>query len=446
MEASTADDDSYLVVIPPIMSLPTEILLRIIELASQWSTMGFFNGWPEYVEYTGPSADKLAFVCRRWLDVLAMKPVFWKSLHVALDGATFVPNIIETFFAASGDNQLEITITSGDSASCILTPSQECERLDFVMKHMAPHFGRMSEISIEVFYRSTIVHISSYFNNRTMSHLSDLNLVSYDTNDVSPLRISTLETPSLSQLKTDAGSFMNLMNGGIAWQAGRRLSGLCVTKYRPASHLAVINSRRFLEGLKAMAKLMAGVPDVWIEVEDVALDGEDITTFTMERLEGLRLSDIRGNVASAICNSITSSTVAYAWITRCEPISRCTVPGFELEVKGISSSLSLLRLLQDWQGWELAITNCGGFDDWVLGALAVSSMRNGRTCPQLRTLKIIGGTFSVAALQRMCEMRLDDEEGRIQRLMVEGGPELKEDLRKWFEDNTEHFSWRDICP
>ncbi|EIW76306.1 hypothetical protein CONPUDRAFT_168872 [Coniophora puteana RWD-64-598 SS2] len=452
--------------LPPIMLLPAEILLMIFYWASRrrvkHSRFALMttreneearNSW-----YTAATSQQLAFVCGRWRDVLAMREVYWKSLNITIDGETFISSIIKTFFAASRDNTIRVTVAPRDLTSRSLTPDEEQERLVLIMKHMAPHLGRLFRLNIHTFYRSTVVNISRFFNAAVMSKLSELRLVSQDTDDTAHLNCSALQFPRIRSLHTDARSFVDLMKAGVATSELLTSSddydffNFSITKFRPKEASSAPTATELFEALR----LVDAQRHLNLEIHDIALACEDYVPQRplLANLYSLEVYDLEGPAFSAICNSLDSHDVDGASVVRCEA-ERC---GFifcgELHVAGVRSSCSLLRMVQDWEGIKLIIEDCEGFDDWFLGSLAFCSERHSQrfACPELACLEITGCTFSASALQRMCEMRLqfwrtggadEDEFDHLTSVGVSDGPKLDEGLRHWFEENLETFTWEE---
>ncbi|EIW76381.1 hypothetical protein CONPUDRAFT_168934 [Coniophora puteana RWD-64-598 SS2] len=458
--------------IPPIMLLPAEILLMIFYWASrcqlQVSAVDLMTIQARHgsgsreeeearnSEYTTATSQQLAFVCSRWRDVLAMRGVFWKSLDITIDGDTFIPSIIKTFFVASRTNEIQVSVAPRDLTSPSLTPAEEHERLAFIMRHMEPHLERLSRLSINTFYRSTIVNISSFFDGAAMPNLSELHLVSQDTDDDAHLKCTALHFPLIQTLHIDAKSFVDLMKAGVTPSEPLGLFGpvdnfsFSITKFRPNNPSSAPGIAEFFGALQ----LVDNDCVLYLKVLNVTLASEDPShqRLLLDSLYSLEVYDLEGPDFAAFFDSFEAHSLESAVVARCKAEERVTISGPYLQVIGVDSSCSLLRMVQDWYGVELSIEECQGFDDWFLGSLAFCSEEklSRLPCPELVYLALIGCTFSASALQRLCEMRLqvwrkntNKSHNRIRSISVRGGPKLDESLRRWFEINMDTFQWEE---
>ncbi|EIW87298.1 hypothetical protein CONPUDRAFT_161869 [Coniophora puteana RWD-64-598 SS2] len=435
----------------PVMSLPAEVLLIIFEAASrQSSPRSTYDLDTEVTADTergdiSPDAVQLAFVCRAWMDVIALKPVFWKSLKIAIDGPTFVPSVIKTFFTASRDQLIDLSIAPLDKDSYTLTQAQEQERMDFIMEHVTPHLGRFAKLCIFAFCRSTILHTARFLDGANLTHLSTLHLVSKKTDEHGCLLIPRLTLAALSKLHIDAESFVDLiLENDTSWGDDSTLLDLHLTRFSPNS--SVGGELEVLSLVEALGQL-SEIRDLSLIIEDVKFSyhGDETTNVTVKDVQRLELHSLDGSFVPLICDSIRSPVLEHVHISRCTISpewrlhSRMRMPGQTLRLTGVESSTSLLCLIQDFQGRKLVVEDCPGFDDWVLGAMAFS-LEGHFACPSLTRLEITGTTFSADALRRMCLMRQAD--APIEELHVSGGPTIHRDWRMWFEMYIMEFSWK----
>ncbi|EIW82607.1 hypothetical protein CONPUDRAFT_151680 [Coniophora puteana RWD-64-598 SS2] len=435
----------------PIMSLPTEVLLMILDSARQQYLHRRIIG----IKRTAirNSAVQLAFVCRTWMNVLALKSVFWQTLSIQIDGPTFVPSVIKTFFTASRNQLVDVSIAPLDKDVCTLTAAQEQERVSFIVGQLARHLGRLIKLSVVTFYRSTLVESSHFLDRSDIPRLSTLHLVSQNTDVTTPLLISELKWPDLSELHTDAASFIDIFREGHAsWLYDIDLR---LTKFKPVDRKEGIDPLKFLDNLCELSqnkKLSLCIEDTDFDFDfDFDFDASSIALpshITLMNLERLRLHNLKEPFVSLICSIVRSPDLEKIEISRCEiapqsrpPHPRMRMPGLELHLTDISSSVLLLRMIQDFEGWKLYIEDCPGFNDWVLGAMAFSCRGEQQfACQSIASLEIKGCTFSPGALKHMCEMRLGV--GAIEELDISDAVlPLEEHLGKWFEENVESFSW-----
>ncbi|EIW76384.1 hypothetical protein CONPUDRAFT_158411 [Coniophora puteana RWD-64-598 SS2] len=420
------------------MSLPAEVLLMIF----YWTHQG---GWPGSEAYT---AYKLAFVCRTWLEVAAMmKAEYWGFLRVITDEPTFLPSVIRRFFSIprGEDDLIKLVIGPQHKDSPSLTPSQEQARLNLVMECMKPHLGRVSDLQMDTFYRSTIVTVSHFMDGADMDHLNRLWLVSQVTDDTSPLQISSLKCPYIESLDIDAQSFVNLMDPthNVSFTEDDQDAEIRLTRYRPPTSTGAISPSRLVEALVALDKHNI----ISLTIEDVELSQERYGGGSrLVNLDSLTLRKIDGSFVPMICQALDSRELSFVEINSSEITSHYQLPAVDLYLTGVQSSTSLLYGIQDWKGIKLFVKDCPGFDDWVLGAMAFFGMKdNGPACGIMNQLVIYGCSFSAPALQRMCEMRYGKY--GIDHLEVRDGPEIDDDLRRWFTEHTLAFEWqaRELC-
>ncbi|EIW87299.1 hypothetical protein CONPUDRAFT_149328 [Coniophora puteana RWD-64-598 SS2] len=257
-----------------------------------------------------------------------------------------------------------------------------------------------------------------------MPRLSTLHLVSQNTDVTAPLSISELTCPALSELHTDAASFIDIFRERRAyWLYDLDLR---LTKFKPADPKEGIDPVELLDYLCELSQNKK----LWLDIEDVDFDFDTSPTalpshVILMNLEGFGLHDLKESFVSLICGIVHSPDLEQIEISRC----------------GISSSVLLLRMMQGFEGWKVYIEDCPGFNDWVLGAMAFSCKGEQQiACPSIASLEIKGCTFSHDALKYMCEMRLGV--GAIEELDVSNAVfPLEEHLGKWFEENVESFSW-----
>ncbi|EIW87293.1 hypothetical protein CONPUDRAFT_161865 [Coniophora puteana RWD-64-598 SS2] len=379
--------------------------------------------------------------------VKLMKPFFWEDLAVTIDGDTFEPYVIETFFKASRGQRLHVIISPSDPQLCALTKEQEHERLMVIMKLLAPRFRRLHSLSVETVYRSTIVAISRFFDNVKMPQLTHLRLVPRIADDDSSLDISSLECPHLYELHIDPESFLNLAEDcDFIWPSGGDEFALHITSWKPTRPSNTVNSPRFIQALRDLGE--ARKESFAVEIQDVSFNHDDfyIRGAPIEYLYSLRLQGLTGFFLSILFEHIDFPGPNQIYISHCDMEGdvntdgqRRAVDGDELHLDNIRSSTSLLRMIQDFRGFKVRINDCPGFNDWVLGAMAFVCEKQQRfACSSMTSLSIKGCTFSPDALKCMCEMRLGA--GTIEDLDVSGAPPLDEHLRAWFVENVDEFS------
>ncbi|EIW83838.1 hypothetical protein CONPUDRAFT_150891 [Coniophora puteana RWD-64-598 SS2] len=436
----------------PIVDLPPEVLLMIFKHASQPRTFekseleADARGEAVAIVHASCEAENTAhalpFVCRRWHNVAAMESTYWKHLDINIDGSSFIPAIVETFFVASRNSPISVTIVPPLGKSCSLTASQEHSRWQFIMANMSLHLGRLTSLCIETYYRSTSVIISRFLDGATLS-LEDFRLTSHETDDTSPLQICSLNLTSsrLYELHIDAGSFVSLMESNIQWPS-EGSTDLNLKRYHPISASLALSPAHLMAALQ---KFGQGRSCRQVAIDEVQFGPDDSPPngISLPEVSYIELVDIHGPFIPLICNAIRQSSQMESMIVRgCSTPSRSPLLGYELLIRDIDSSVSLLRMVQGSEVAYLDISECDGFDDWFLGALSLrGEADNSVTCPNLSRLEVSDCTFSASALQRMCEMRHED--APIKYIKVRLGSKLDDDSRSWFESHIEVFDWEE---
>jgi len=427
----------------PVMQLPTETLLDVFFWASRIRYY-VVDSVEEENKFTAPIAQSLVSVCRRWLEVLAMNPLYWENFKIIIDSPTFSVDIITTFLSMVASlDKIEIVVALSSANSRTLVASQEGERLSAVVQLLPPYFERLLSLSINSAYRSSIVHASRFLDGAVLPKLAYLVLVSQETDDTSSLEMSSFECPSISLLAIDAKSFVDLSNCVISWPTVPDRFDLRITKYRPDTPFLALDARSVVDALKALDDVNPfdlDIDNVEVDADD---DDDDYQTYPhIEQLMWLGLNALQGSLVSSLCNAIRSPYLDTVDVEGCEPSSRSPMPGQELHLTGIRSSCTILRMIQDWEGCALIVKDCPGFDDWLLGALAYCNKdEDGLACPYMSRIEILGGctAFSASAFQRMCEMRHDV--ARIGDVDIKDAPVLDGGLRTWFEEHMDSFFW-----
>ncbi|EIW83851.1 hypothetical protein CONPUDRAFT_163128 [Coniophora puteana RWD-64-598 SS2] len=306
----SAPDSRFLV-----MDLPPEVLLMVFNYASQPREIEegeLENEASEAMVYHAQhvaetTASTLPFVCRRWLDVAAMEPAYWKNLDINIDGPSFIPTVIETFFIASRDSPIAVTIAPPLGSLCSLTASQEHARWQFIMNHMSPHLGRLTRLCITTYYRSTTVLISRFLDGATLC-LDELKLTSRRTDDTSPLQITSLNLASsrLNELYVDAGSFVDLMDANIQWPSDEP-SELNLKRYRPTSPALALSPARLMAALQ---KFEQGRSWYQLAIDDVQFDPHDPPPddIALREVSHIELVDLDGPFMPMICEAARRSS------------------------------------------------------------------------------------------------------------------------------------------
>ncbi|EIW76417.1 hypothetical protein CONPUDRAFT_168960 [Coniophora puteana RWD-64-598 SS2] len=297
-----------------ITSMPTELLYVILHLVEcpsgtelVMSPFGSFElesirTYAETLTLTGKLA--LPHVCRRWMEVLAPDPEFWKVLAVRLDDSSpFTPAFIHLFFDASRGNLFAVEISVGNPDIAGMTAAEENSRIETILEVLRPYFPRIMSLKIRTVFRSSAIIAINGLDTRALSLLITLHLDSHIADDPAPLFIGNIEFSKLSHLQIDAKSFVHLINCGLYFPSDR-VETVDITRYRPANG-SFLSTLAFV---KALHRYFVK-PNMTLSISDVAFDpllSSKAMTWPPSciSVHGLHLRDLDGPSVSAILRHV----------------------------------------------------------------------------------------------------------------------------------------------
>ncbi|EIW81496.1 hypothetical protein CONPUDRAFT_165620 [Coniophora puteana RWD-64-598 SS2] len=446
-----------------ISSLAPETLLEIFKFVHEWAhepTSGAQN-----YEHRKPNDHhdlrlfpySCAYVCRRWLDVLAMDPRFWRWTVIHIDVPFVTQHVMKTFFRASRDSLIRIYICY--SGAPLMSPEHEHDRVATAMESARPHLSRCFGFNLRALYRSSTVLASRYLDGLSAPSLTKLLLTSAITDSNERFDATTLSCPNLRWLWLDAQSLVNFVLTNTGHTPPRKfpqsyLMELHATRYRPHGISNSLSSTSFAEAVAA-AKRKSIFTFTLTDVEfanDYRPSSSSPTSLSTHpavdpdliiRDMIIRFTNMEGPSISRVLNYIIPELSQSSLVS----IVDGDLAGLELQVRlppqcrlslhNIQSS-SVLRIITDqWDGSELFLYSCPGFDDDFLQILADDM----EFCSNLQILAIDGRHWSTAAMIRMCEAR-HSAERRLERLEVEGDiPGASGEELGLLETYVDHVDW-----
>ncbi|EIW76507.1 hypothetical protein CONPUDRAFT_76833 [Coniophora puteana RWD-64-598 SS2] len=417
--------------------LPTEILLVIFRLVEASSLGG---------------ASNLPYVCQRWMEVVAMDPACWRLLTVWPDKPElFVIPVVRAFFDATRDSRISIQILADHRVTPTITVAEEHDRIRQVMEYAQPHFQRLEALHIKTAYRSSVVVVSQYLNKASLGKLRWLGLDSWNVDSTAPLLITSVNLSKVDVLRIDAKSFGDLCRADILWPPiGVRHEDdgstyniqlhLYITRYHPAEPSHLMSALDLLIPLSLLNEKVNIRPTIF----DVAFDPQSFEwcsrVETPLHFESADLADMDGPFIPTFFRCV-SQPLGHLTLRRCEILPDTNIRSRFIRLKGIASASSMLNVLKTWNGQNLGITDCPGFNDEVLRDLTDG---NPACYQHLRALLVTGATYTAEAFKCMVERRYPAGPPSTQErwsIDVKNGPELTAELRSWFEARVPSFSW-----
>jgi len=434
-------------------SLPNETLLAIFQLvhqSTQTPSSQITKGQPEQSsEAHDPMLFpySLAYVCRRWLDVLAMDERFWTWIIVHIDGPLATTHAIKTIAEASRDNRIRVSICY--RAIPLMNPDHENERVNLAMKSLQPHLSRCYDFNLNGLYRSSTVIASRYLNGISAPDMIKMALTSSIVDTDQSIAMETLDCPRLLWVYLDAKSLADFAHVNAGWRAPHSRSNVALhsTRYRPLASLYPLSSAYFARAMieaKSRGRVTFNLSDVMFahcgstptDISDPSIQkGEIFISFT--HMDGQSISRLLNCLMLTVVE-----TGAYIGI------DRCTLEDFELcrhlsgqtrlGLVNIEDPAGVRAILSQWDGQRLLISDCAGFDDTSIHMVE----KNLEFCPNLASLAIEGAcSWTPRAMMQMCKARREsDRMLEMLKAPADAGRPSQEEL-KLIEASVENLYW-----
>ncbi|KAG6808157.1 hypothetical protein H0H92_005186, partial [Tricholoma furcatifolium] len=359
-------------------------------------------------------------------------------------------------WTSRSDVCLDLFICRSDSKPFPGTAEEEGKIVRGIIDLAKPHFRRCRNISFNVTYSSSLPRLIADF----PEPANGLKSLVFHFSVSNGLQGFMQETPStdfpfpiISELSIDGWNFVDMNINAPSWLE-------LMVQYEPhliCRHLAVSGYRitevdgkeiRFLinDVLSSVDKFRS------FEFNNVEFDAliDDDLSYGDHNHSTISLNGLRPDLTAALVLRETE----YLNITRCYLSSMDELPRSDLTLHDIDypgSESDLRNLLSSWDGYELSVSKCTGFDDTVLEvlteALPLHTTDTTLRCESLQVLNIKGcHNFSAAELKRMTKARyviqqvLERSSRGGLTLRLEDVPQLKDKDKEWFRRRFRHYN------
>jgi hypothetical protein len=215
---------------------------------------------------------------------------------------------------------------------------------------------------------------------------------------------------------------------------------LTISHYRPHADDPVLSLDNALPIFRKTARL---------KLDDVEFAGEVRSAGSPGLIvEFLKIKDLDHRNTALITSQFSYLSVSLE-VVRC-PLDAVVVPDImgATILEGSNDPTALRQFMTDWQGRELILFNCPGFDDTVLEMLSAPFLNEeGRIetfiSPDLNTLIVHGKyTWTVPALQKFVKMRNKSREFSMFAVEVDRGGKISKAQTMWFAKQKKMgFRW-----
>ncbi|EIW85758.1 hypothetical protein CONPUDRAFT_70481 [Coniophora puteana RWD-64-598 SS2] len=369
-----------------------------------------------------------------------MKTTYWKSVVIMLDSTlewSVIKICLDVFERLE---TIKLHLVSSDRAD--IDASLENTYYSLLMRLLAPHFHKCKIISIDVWYRSTIVAVSYFLNNLVARNLVKLSLLSYITDSAKDAAFTSFISPRLTALSVDAKTFVAFAEArgetGVEIKFGRNLS---VTSYHPEDKSPNLTEPELISAIVRFTDTYGCLSD--LAVEDVLFDRlDDNEPEYVRTVNDVSFVDMDASFLRAFFGYFdppwAEGDQGMLSLTHC----RLDLPSgarfmADLVLTEIDDSATILRVLELWNGLTVDITDCPGFTDDVLDVMV-----RDYHCGYVSTFTFTNCPISVAGVRRFVSSRRPSD--FFEELHVWGAPSLNDADRVWFKEKVPvELTWND---
>ncbi|EIW85744.1 hypothetical protein CONPUDRAFT_150528 [Coniophora puteana RWD-64-598 SS2] len=418
----------------PVALLAPETLLHIFQIMhhdAKPSGDVFSSGFPHT-----PS-----LVCRYWLDVLALQPIFWRAIAVSLS-SPILPSRISTYLKIIRQKvKIDVHIIQADTT--VIDGRSEHARIDAAMQALAPYLQKCTSFSIRTRYRSSAVLETSHLNNLNASHLISLSLDSSVADTTQRAHFTSFTSPNLVSVSMDAKSIVEFARAMDTKIMVADYLSVYALPYHPEDASPNLRPPAAANAISTLFRNRSISGTLCIR-DPIFDEGDpDGCSFSVDAID-IQLTDLRANFLRKLFSSITPKDDTDS--NRNVTLSRYSLdPSIEIPCRGVltldgmTDRMDVLCALRRFKGYAVEIKDCPGFDDYVLGFVAHEEWL---TRPYSVTVN--NCPVSTNALRLYVASRLEIAE-RLSVLQVCGGPALSEEEEKWFSNSIpECLDWNDV--
>jgi hypothetical protein len=386
---------------------------------------------------TAQFPNSLALVCSHWGNVMLLSPTFWTRVIIILNSSTFPPLDLSLQLDSAGGAPIDIIVTRV-SESDTLDLGVEQSRMAYIVSALRPHFQQCRKLHFDVVHSSSLPQVLGILP-CIMPHLQELSLDScidsgcpavlpYDQ----PNKASKVNWPQLKTVIIDGWNFVDLYHhapGPNEW-----IFSACKT-------LAIkFGGDGF--PFNSVVELLDKIPIDSFTVDSVSFSEREAT----EDLDSFEIGTMAlKNLSAKLTDTILSSYtyVESLEITNCYASNIDQMPvTYALTLRDIGVDQSIERVIQMWNGWELYVNNCPGFNDTALqmmGKIVIEDGDDRKWDVQIHQCNY----FSVKALKKLVKIRnKEPQKGpRLRSICVNATFPLPEEDLYWFSKRVGYFEW-----
>lgn len=371
---------------------------------------------------------------------MGMEPEFWTRIIIFVDSSEFSLSSISSHLSYSRQLPIDIRVTKKTPHLLPTSEAHENLRLQKITDIIKPYTHRCHSLRYEVTYTSSLPQISTHLQG-TFPFLTDLRLEASKASEtirIPPAIEWDIQCPSLVCLVVDGLNFIDISkNARVLLDKPQR-------KYEPFARIAVSHLRQpTCDAQKfSLSDIFLHISKAYtLQFEDLDVDWDVDATYDVLDFPSpiLTLVDLNSGITFAILSSYeyTSSLE----IIRCHLNMLACIPYAEfLTLDGIDDSESLAILLPEWDGHNLVMRNCPGFDDSVLKAIGTC----GYPTPSLCDLSIVNCfNFSTAVLRDTVEHCITNNHNNGGIISVSGRnvPAMTAQEKEWFVAEDIYLHW-----
>ncbi|RDB30687.1 hypothetical protein Hypma_005907 [Hypsizygus marmoreus] len=435
----------------PLQRLPAELVMTIFEMTRPAS-------WP--------SGLILSAVCRRWKNIIDRnRPRYWAYLRVYV-GPTNPTSLVDLAaqLAISGMNSIRIEVVTRNVDQLRISPRSirvEQARVCAIVSVLKPHFHRCISLSFNLLHRSSLPSVLDDIG--VCPHLKRLILKCRDGTPNDHDLILRLSNPhpqtvfgfgQLKYLAIDGPNFVRVSMYAPGWLRNQPFND---ESFVSISHFWQSEWRFPFFLYHALLELQYTVS---ISLDNVVLPFR----------HGLMAEDGFGrsnldptlnlcNYALSFANIDNADFIREVFFVDSRPlgqlkIANCPFDAFDenaldnvqtLWLDGCNSRSELFSFFREWEGNNLVLKNCEGFNDRLIKKLCniIIAEQNEDSCPLfwVTHLELIAcRNFSLGCLKELLvALRIAGQERLV--LRVAGLPFPSNDDIAWFRRHTVELYW-----
>ena len=448
-----------------IQSLPAELLLIIFKFVHDAVLLSENDGiWGEHWCIRDPLSPflfpySIAAVCPLWRAVASMVPEFWTRVVVLVDKPPTPLSDIHYQLSWSRELPLDVTVTRRGPRHTIDEPHEKIWAYA-AMSMIRPHLRRCTSVRFNVKLSSSLPSFPNDFP-APVPNLRRLELQCSEDDSGGTARLTSITSAEQAEYKFPALARL-IIDGRNYYDACRKASPIEWAHMFP--NLLGLAVSRFKSGPRdsfTARDLMS--PLVELPLESLRITDLDLAPLpsrsdpiaVLDHLSFLALEDLP---IIERMNDILDflSTVDEITMTRCVTSHLPTLSTYDAELRldDIGIHHDLAPVLLRWQGRELDVNNCSGFNNAVLALMSARNAETGRFiyARYVRRLRITDcPCFTVAALKHLVDVRRKPPAQNpanipltthFRELSVTGDvPRLSSEDRHWFHDLVPDFRY-----